>query len=546
MRPYWGCGLKLLFWVGLLALCTAGYSALVGPLLRALFGGEGLIWPAWLENRLPPPPDIRTLRSQLPYLILGLSLLKGLAYQRQTLEVTSLGESLIRDLRLQLQRQILRLPLHHIERLGAGDLLSRATQDLEQISRLVIEGWARMIRDGLQILALLTLCFLLDWELALLTFGIYPLAFWPISQMGRRLRRSAGEAHIERGALSVLLHEQLRRLSLIQLMGNPPKAEARFAQASDRLYRALIRAAQLRGLLSPFSEVMGALALSLTLIHTAGRIEAGSLAAEQLFSFFAALLMLYQPAKGLGRSQEVLQPGQAALDRLEEIFQLERIPEGGEGAPPQEPPEISLEGLSLSRGGRLLFQDLWFKFPAAQISLLEGENGAGKSSLLWLLARLLEADEGLIRVNGVPLQELNAEAWRASLGWVLQEPLLKRGSLRENLEEGRIGAADEAAQAAGLCSILKRLPEGWEALLGDTGAGLSGGEKQRLALARALFTKPSFLILDEPEAHLDESAIERLLRDLPQICQGRTVLLISHDPRFREIAHQRLCLKAPS
>lgn len=521
-------------WAAVLAAASAAYGALVGPLLRALFGGERLVWPAALAAHLPPPPDVETLRVALPVLLVAAAAVKGLAGWRHATSATLLGQAIVRDLRGRLHDRLLALPPDQVAALGAADLQSRITQDVRSVEAMAVEGLAARVRDGAQVVALLGLCVVIEWRMALLVLATYPIFLVPAARLGRALRRAAGRIHADRGRLAVVLDDQMRRLPLLQMSGERVGASQAFAEAADTLATAEVRATTLRALSSPLNEVVGALVLAATLVHAGQRIEAGTLAAEHVLSFFVAVLLLYQPVKGLVRSQALIEPGRAALARAQALLDLPaHIPSGPGRAPPTAPPTLRLRGISADRGGQPVLHAVDADLPGGRLTALVGPNGAGKTTLAWLLARLVEPTAGTVDVDGVPLPALDADAWRQRVGWVTQAPLLGRGTLRAHL--GPAGAQLDAealatlATRAGLDTVLARLPTGWDTELGDGGAGLSGGEQQRLALARALVRSPVLLVLDEPTAHLDAAAAQGLRTTLAGLRGLCTVLLITHD-----------------
>ncbi|MGK0360531.1 MAG: subfamily B ATP-binding cassette protein MsbA [Bradymonadia bacterium] len=529
LRPHLGQAARVAGWAAALALLTACYGALVGPLLRALFGGS-LIWPAAVRGVLPVAPDAETLRLWLPALLVGAAVLKGLAQHRHAVGVADLGQRVLFDLRARLHRRILDLPPDAVARIGVADLHSRALHDVDAIERWAVQGTAIRVRDGAQVVALLTLCLLIEWRLALVVFGTYPLVFWPIARIGSRLRRAAGQSQVAHAALQIELDDQLRRLALVQLSGDVEQANLRHQAANQALADARVHQVRTRALAPPLNEIVGAAALAATLVYAGQRITNGTLAAEHVLSFFVAVLMLYQPVKGLVRTQAIVQPGRAALARLEEVLELTvRLPSGGDAPAPQTAPEVRFVGVDLQRGDRQVLHRVNLRLPRGEMTALCGANGAGKTTIAWLLARLLDPTAGDVRVNDRSLRNIDALAWRRQVGWVTQQPMLGRGTLRENLSFGGGTAIESGAEAAGLLPVIARLPLGWDTPLGDDGAGLSGGEQQRVALARALARQPTVLILDEPTAHLDAEARAGLITQLKSLRGTMTILLITHD-----------------
>ncbi|MHC4837080.1 MAG: ABC transporter transmembrane domain-containing protein, partial [Planctomycetota bacterium] len=433
-------GLGVLACAAVYAAATAAYGALAGPLLRALFGGGPLTWPAAWVELLPRAPDVADLRRWLPGLVAGLAVVKGLAWYGQAIGAARIGQRAIHTLRMRLHARLLDLPPDVVRALGAGELNSRFTHDADRAEALLTSGVPGIVRDGLQVVALVALCLAIDQQLALLAFAVYPLALVPMIRFVRGLRRAAGNDHTDRAALSTELHRQIERLPLVQLSSSQPEAAASFDRAASRVERAVLHVVRLRASASPLMEVLGAGALAGTFMYAGARIEAGALAAEHVLSFFTALLLLYQPVKGLVRAQTVLQTGRVAFDRIWEILDLpDRLPRGGDEAPPARAPGIVIRGLSVARGGRPALAATDVDLPAGAITALQGPNGSGKTTLAWALAGLLPATDGEITVDGRPLHTLDLARWRSTIGWIGPDAAPGGGTLRTEVTRGLAG-----------------------------------------------------------------------------------------------------------
>jgi ABC-type multidrug transport system fused ATPase/permease subunit len=549
VRAHRAALLRAFGWLLLLAASTGAYGLLAGPVLRALFGGD-------TENPggLYQAMNLARHRDAIPYWVVAVALVKGIAARQHAVSQAQWGQRVVGTLRVQTHAALLERPSGVVAAWGAGDVLSRLTDDVDRVEALVTQGLVGAARDVLQVLVLLGVCVALDPAMALLFFGAYPLAIVPMATFGRRLRRAAGTAAAERGALSVELHQQLHRLPLLQAHGATAWARRRFEHSTSALSRAVLRGVGLRAVASPLMEVLGAVALSVTVVYARDRIDAGTLSAEQVLSFLASALLLYAPVKGLTRFPEVAAPGWAALDRLTDLtcdppgVRIAAFRPGGGG--PSAAPRIECRGLIVPRAEGRGLQLPAAVFAPGRVTAVCGPNGSGKSTLALTLLGQLAPSAGDLLIDGQPLASLDRDTWRRCLGWVPQAPLLARGTLRENVGLGDpvLGGEDyeRVAREAGLEVLLGRLPAGWETPLDDAGEGLSGGEQRRIALARALIRRPLVLLLDEPEVSLDAAALTDLAANLPALATGRTVILLTHEARLAAVADARLDLVAHS
>ncbi len=527
-------------WSAVLAVCTGAYGLLVGPVLRALFGGTRLTWPAAWADVLPPAPSVESLRVALPGVVVGVAALKGWAAHRHAVRSARLGLGLVQRVQAAVHARVLALPPDVAHTMGVGEVVGRMVHDAAAVQQLLVAGYLRRARDAAQIVVLVGVCLVLDWRMALAGLAVYPVIFWPLDRLRRRLKRAARAGLAGRGALTGRMTEDLARLPQLQLAGDQGAARRRVSADIEAVASAHLDAARLASLASPLTELAGAVALGLTLWWASQRIAAGVVAAEHVMGFFVSLLLVYEPAKGLARAQAVIEPGRMALARIDELLMHPaRLPTGDVGlAPPSQPVPIHLRGVRVHRGGRQVLSIDALDLPAGGLVAVVGPNGAGKSTLAWLLGGLLTAWEGEVRVGEAALGALAPDPWRRRVGWLLGAPSLPRGSVQAAIVDGRaLDAArlQHAIEDAGLTSVWQRL--GADGALGDAGAGLSSGERQRVALARALYGAPWLLVLDEPEAHLDRegrAALGARLRAL--VDAGRTVLLLTHDAELARAA----------
>ncbi len=530
----------LVLWSVLLALTTACYGLLVGPALRILFGGDSVSWPSAL-----PLPSLETLRRWLPYGLIAVALLKGLAAYQQSVLTTRLGQLITRELRESFFAHVLKLSPDTIDRLGIGELSSRMMEDVERCEQWITKGLSAYVRDTLQVIALILVCFSLDVTLSVIAFGVYPLVVLPIIKFSKRLRGVAKQIQQQKGSLFSVIQSDLRRLPFLQMCGEEEIAQGQCHRDSERIENDAVRASKLTSSASVLMELLGACTLAILLIFLSQNLSGSERTAESVLSFLVSLMMLYRPVKGLVQAQAVRAPGEAAWERVFEILKMPcDLPQGGTIEPGYGVPRIKVQNLTLFRGDRCLFEHLDATLEPGSITILKGKNGSGKTSFAWALGGLLKPTEGVIKFDENPFDSIKLSEFRKQISWVDQNCLLERGTVRENLSHGAVGFSelDQVFNKLQLWPVFERLPEGLETPLGDGGAGLSGGEKQKLSLARALLRHPKLMIFDEPENHLDAQGIEHLKAVIKSLQRKVTILLITHDERWSDLADAEINL----
>jgi subfamily B ATP-binding cassette protein MsbA len=523
--------------MGLAALATAGYAYLVGPVLRSLFAGSG--------SPLGPVPQSysgalgeltdwlgRGDAFLLGGLIVAAAAIKGLAFFGQRMLVIRAGQRVLLDLRSRMYRGLLRLnPLERRAR-AAGDLVSRFTVDVETVEQGVSSGLSALVRDVLQIIALLGLALALDPVLGAIGLIALPLIAALIVRIGRELRRRRRQVHETFGELGGAVEETAAGLDVIQSFGAGALMHARFDRASSGLMRRVLSAVVLRALSSPLNEILGAAALALTLWYAHRRIADGLLTPDAFVSFFTALFLLYRPIKGLGQANHAIQSALAALDRLQGLMaQSDGEAPDVPRAPPG-PERVELRGVEAGyTGADPVLRGVDLEIRSGTTLAVVGPSGAGKTTLLNLLRGFLKPTGGELLVDGRPLPAGPAGA-RSLFAPVPQQPFLFDDSIRANVRLGRDGADDraveEACRAAGVLEFAGGLPQGLDTVVGPGGASLSMGQRQRICLARALLSRAPILLLDEVTASLDGETERALFEGLVERLADRTVLVVTH------------------
>jgi len=507
------------------AAATSGYAWLVGPLLHAVLTGT----PVVLAGFTLPGEQ---LLGVLPVLVVALAALKATAGFLQGGWMQRLGQRVMADLRAFLYARLLSQPPAFFERQHSGELLTRFTADVPLVEFSVTQALSSYVRDGLQMVALLVTCLLIDAKLFLITFVVMPLTVLPVRSFARSLKKVANRSQTSLGALTTLTAEQLQALPVVQAYGGSPRALASFEAESERYLAQMRRSLFLRGAYSPTVEVMGIAGVALAVAWGARAISGDPSLSGRLLSFLAAVLLLYQPVKSLSGTLSQVIIGLVAAERL---FALADVPvppdEGAEASPLTQ--ALTLEGVRATYpDGREALRGVDLTVPAGARVALVGASGAGKTTLFSVLLGFMPPSGGTVGWDGTPMSQLKPSSVRAQLAWVPQEPVLFSGSVRHNLLLGRPEATDaevwEALRLAHAEDFVGALPGGLDEPVGERGARLSGGQRQRLALARAFLRRPSVLLLDEPTSALDAQSEAAVGAGLAALMKGRTVLVIAH------------------
>jgi subfamily B ATP-binding cassette protein MsbA len=547
VRPYRGRFAGALACMVLLALMTAMYVNLLGPVVEFLFTGRSQSV-ASLGRFLPPSLDFsewlaRVDRTRvlalLPIAISVIALLKGVAFFGQYYLMNMLGQRVICDLRTTLFDHLLRLSPGFFSRRHSGDLMSRFSADVQAVEMAVSYAVAAYIRDGLTVVVMLANCFILDWKLSLITFVAVPATLVPVVRLAKRLKRVTVDAQVSLGRLSELVQEAISGMRVVQAFGMEEYESRRFREANREWFRIARKQIVVRAFSSPLMEVMGAVGLALAIWWVGGRIVAGQLEAGKFFSFIAAVMLLYQPVKQLGRVGQMALQGSAAAERIFEVLDTPtEVPDTGRTALPPFSRDVRFERLSFSYGANPVLEEVDLVLRKGEVVALVGASGSGKSTLAALLARFYDPTGGRITVDGLDLRDVTLASLRAQLAVVAQDTMLFNDTIRANIAYGRPEVTDaeveRAARMAYAHDFIAALPRGYETRIGERGVLLSGGQRQRLAIARAFLKDAPILVLDEATSALDaesEREVQRALDGLMGLGGAggpRTTLVIAH------------------
>ncbi len=541
VRPYSGQLILAVVCMIVLAGATGLYAYLVGPLLKFLVsrghaGGQKILE---LVPGLPVEQlDRSAMLGLLPLFILGLAAVKGTAYFGQFYLMGRIGQKVVADLRIRMFERLCGLSPAYYSDTATGQIISRFTNDVYAVEQAVTYAVAAYLRDSMQVIVLTVLAFVLDWQLALIAFVVMPVALWPIVSFGKRLKRVSTASQVSLGTIADRLHEGIKGMRVVQVFGGEGHEQARFATENRNYLRIMLRSFTVRALQSPVMEFLGAAGLAATIYYAGSRLADESLDPSHFVSFFAAVMMLYNPLKSLGRIGSVTAAGVAGAERVFELldqastvqdapdaaalpgFERELVFEDVHfGYQPEQPEREVLRGVSLSaRRG--------------EVVALVGPSGAGKSTLVNLIPRFFDPTAGRVAIDGRDLRRVTLDSLRAQVGMVTQEVILFNDTVAANIAYGpladRRDHLRQVAARAHALGFIEALPQGFDTRIGEGGIRLSGGQRQRIAIARALLKDAPILILDEATSSLDTEAEREVQQALEELMRDRTTFVIAH------------------
>ncbi|HET6437620.1 MAG TPA: ABC transporter transmembrane domain-containing protein [Anaeromyxobacter sp.] len=536
-----------------LAAATSAYALLLGPALSFIFSGD-LGSAAQLSHFVPRSFDLtgylahadrHQILAALPILVVGVALLKGLAFFGQAYLMTSVSSGMIADLRCALfDRLVVLSPSFHT-RHHTGDLISRFNQDVAMVQMAVTDAISSYLRDGITVVWMLITCFVLDWKMSLMVFGAIPATLFPVVRMARKLRRTTGQSAASLGKISEIALEALGGIRVVQAFGMEPYEQRRFRRAIRSLVRFELGIARLRAFSSPLMEVMAAVGIAFTLWWVGGEILSRQLEPGKLFQFMAAVLLLYTPVKQLGRGGQMVMMGAASGERIFYILDsTAAVPDRGTYALQPLREAIRFEEVGFSYGDRPVLEGVSLTLRRGEVVAVVGQSGGGKTTLSNLLPRFWDVQSGRIAIDGHDIREVTLSSLRGQIAMVTQETVLFNDTIRANIAYGRPDipqeAVERAARQAQAHEFILQLPQGYDTVVGERGVLLSGGQRQRIAIARAFLKDAPILVLDEATSALDsesEREVQRALDGLMRLEHGRhrTTLVIAH--RLSTIRH---------
>jgi len=503
---------------------TAALAFLVKPALDGIFLGQDVTKLKWI-----------------PLIIIVMYFIKGGCSYGQTVLMNFIGQRVVTDLRSDLYNHIQKQSLSFFNKNPTGILMSRITNDVNLIQGAVSEAVSSLFKDSFTLIGLIFVIFYRDWKLAIIAAFVFPLTIYPIAKFGEKMRKVATGTQVTMGSLTSMLQETISGNRIVKAFGMEAYEGRRFSKENEDLFRLFMKSVSIRAISSPFMEFLGGLGIAAIIFYGGYQVIQGISTPGTFFSFLTALIMLYEPVKRLTNINNTIQQGISASTRVFSIMDMRPGIRNKENAAdlPRISKDIAIRDVTFSYGDEPVLKNINLDVKAGEVVAFVGMSGGGKTTLVSLIPRFYDVTKGQILIDGHDIRDVTVESLRGQIGIVTQQTILFNDTVKKNIAYGDIQKSDEeiisAAKAANAYQFIQNLPKGFETVIGEQGARLSGGEKQRLSIARALLKDAPILILDEATSSLDTESEMEVQGALENLMKGRTTLVIAH--RLSTISH---------
>ncbi|BCS52428.1 ABC transporter ATP-binding protein [Geobacter sp. SVR] len=523
-KPYWGLMLVSALCSMIVGGLDGAFAWLVEPVLKKIFAGKDT-----------------TIFLLVPIGIIILFIIRGFARYTYDTTLKLAGQKAVQDIRNDAYAGNVRQDLSFFHNRATGELMSRMTNDIGAMQEGIANVVCGLFRDLISALSLLGVIFYRDWQLAIITFVVIPATAYPAQLIGKKIKNASGRSLNVMGGLTAILQETFSGIKVIKAFGLENKTIERFHRVNLEYFNQMRRYIKYESLAMPVSEAIISFGVAGVIYFGGSQVMSGRMTASELFSFIAAMVMVFTPIKKLQGSYNVLQRSAGAaervfalLDRQRSIVERPSALDLGRSSG-----MVEFRDVSFSYGEEPVLRNVSLKAANNQMIALVGPSGGGKTTLVSLLPRFYDVTDGAILIDGHDIRDLTLNSLVAQIALVDQETTLFNESIANNIRYGKPGAnldeVIEAAKAAFAHDFIMQLPEGYDTNIGDRGVRLSGGQRQRICIARALLKNAPILILDEATSALDTESEQMVQQALDNLMVNRTTFVIAH--RLSTVLH---------
>ena len=535
------------FFMLLNSVATNGVSvSMVIPLVDKIIGGKQIVLPTKvpdfiqnIENSINAMSTADLFKWLIWFLLVAFLLKEIFTFFQQYL-MTDVSTRVLTDLRNKVYNKLLDFSLDFYTKEHAGNLVSRITYDTSIIQNSITEGLTTLVSQSFQVVVCLVMVFSvravykIDWMLLILSMLVLPTLVYPIVRIGKKLKKISTSTQEQMGAVTTTLFETISGIRVVKAFGMEEYERNKFAKQNHGLYRLFMKSAKREQLIGPITEYIGVVCAALVLWLGGRKVVSGELSAGAFIAFLVSLMLMVRPFNQLSRVYSIIQKALAAAERIFSILDTEASIKDGPDAValPILKDRITFNNVNFGYDSVPVLKGINFEVKKGEVIAIVGPSGCGKSTLVNLIPRFYDPTNGEVLIDGRDIKRATLDSLRGQVGIVTQETILFHDTIRANIAYGGQVASDEeianAARIANAHDFISKLPEGYHTTVGERGHRISGGERQRIAIARAVLRNETILILDEATSQLDMES-EKLVQDaLEKLMKGRTVFVIAH------------------
>ena len=517
MKPYW--------WrILLAALASSAYGGLdaafaymVEPLLKKIFMTKDMF-----------------IFSFLPMAIIMIFVFRAICRYLNDYFMNTAAQLAVQDVRNEIFRKNIFLDLKFFHRNQTGSLMSRIVNDVTAMQNGVGEIVSGVFRDAIGFFSLIGVIFYRDWQLALISILVIPLTIYPASILGKKMKRTARKGQEEAGYFASILQETLSGIKVVKAFSLEKSMIEQFEQANLKYYNFNRKMIKYNSLSSPISEVITSFGIAAVILFGGSKVMANKMTAPEFFSFITAMALLYSPLKKLissyGNAQRCIGASERVFEIIDAVPEIVDPPDGYQLT--QNDNQVEFKHVFFKYQEEYILEDVNLIADKGQMIALVGPSGGGKSTLVSLIARFFDTNEGQVLIGSHDVRNISKESLMGHIALVDQETILFHDTVANNIRYGKPGATDEeiikAAQAAYAHDFIMEMPQSYQTSIGDRGIRLSGGQRQRLCIARAILKNAPILILDEATSALDTESEQMVQKALDNLMAARTTFVIAH------------------
>ncbi len=518
LKPYRG---KLA--IAMVAMVVvAGFNALQAYMVKPLLDG------IFYEQNA-------RLLNLLPLALLLVFFVKGVFYFIYSYLLEWVGQCVIKDLRNLIYGHLQDLSMSFYQNRPTGELISRIINDVSLLQGSVSHALIHILRDFFSVIGLLGVIFYMDWRLATISLVFLPMATVPIVVFGKKFRRISTRYQRSLGEATNILHETIGGARIVKAFCTEEQEKKRFAARVDHIFRTLMSETRYRCLSHPTIEFLGGIGMALIIWFGGVQVLKGNSTPGTFMSFLTALIMVYEPVKGVSKINSTIQSGMAAASRIFSLLDIRpeiREKKDALVLPPFRKDIVFREVSFSYEAGQPVLDRINLTVRRGEVLAVVGPSGGGKTTLANLIPRFYDVTSGALLIDGHDVRDVTLHSLRSQIALVTQQTILFNDTVRNNIAYGRQECSQEevvrAARAAHALEFIEELPRGFDTVIGESGARLSGGQRQRISIARAILKDAPILVLDEATSALDTESERQVQQALDNLMQNRTTIVIAH------------------